>query len=298
MIALLRWLRHGPLQSLKPMWLALGRLYRWLYRAFGLSRTVTTRIGPYGPFRLDGFFAFSNFENWGGGHNGVFKKCVEACRGKTCVLDVGAHIGLVAIPVASVVSAVGRVICFEPALANRELLLKHATLNGFANIEVVPFLVGAEPLEAVRFFEMNQPTGMNTIATPKDAQGYHETSCRQVSLDSYCAEYGIVPDVIKIDVEGAEIGVLCGARALLSRHCPVIFLSVHPREIVALGGTVDKLSALIGQLGYDLRDAQGQKPERFALREYVLTPRAGGNGGAREKTAKNVVENGHFRQPI
>lgn len=267
------------------MWVALGRLYRWLFRTLGLRRPVTTRIGAYGPFRLDGFFAFSNFENWGRGHNDAFSICVETCRGKNCVLDVGAHIGLVALPVASVVGPRGRVICFEPAQANRNLLLEHAALNGFANVEVVPSLVGAKPLAVTRFFEMDQPTGMNSIVAQESRQAYRETRHDQVSLDSFCTERGITPDVIKIDVEGAEVGVLRGARELLSRCGPVIFLSVHPREIAALNESVDDLAGLIEELGYDLRDVQGNKPTRFELREYVLTPRAGWHGGVRETAA-------------
>ncbi len=285
MIAVLRRLRHGPLRSLEPMWLVLGRLYRWLFRTLGLLRPVTIRIGGYGPFRLDGFFAFSDFENWGGGHNDAFSTCVETCRGKNCVLDIGAHIGLLALPAASVVAPQGRVICFEPAQANRKFLLEHAALNGFANIDVVPLLVGAEPQTAARFFEMDQPTGMNSIVAQESRHAYRETRCDQVSLGSYCTERGIKPEVIKIDVEGAEVGVLRGARKLLSQCRPMIFLSVHPREIAALKESTDDLAGLIEELGYDLRDVQGNKPTRFELREYVLTPRAGWQGGFRETTA-------------
>jgi FkbM family methyltransferase len=254
------------------MWVALGQLYRWLFSTFGFSRPIMSRIGPYGPFRLNGMFAFSDFENWGGGHNDAFALCVEACRGKKCVLDVGAHIGLVALPMASIVAPQGRVICFEPAQANRNLLVEHAALNGFSNIEVVPALVGAESLAAVRFFEMDQPTGMNTIAAPKDPKNYHESHCRQISLDSFCAERGVAPEVIKIDVEGAELGVLRGARDVLRRFQPAIFLSVHPREIAALNESVDGLVALVEDLGYQLRDVHGREPGRLELREYVLAP--------------------------
>jgi FkbM family methyltransferase len=172
-----------------------------------------------------------------------------------------------------VIDRKGRVICFEPASANRNLLLKHASLNGFSNIEVVPSLVGAEPAVAVRFFEMDQPTGMNTVASPKDSGRFRQTTCTQVTLDSFCSARGIVPDVVKIDVEGAEIGVLRGAKQLLMKHRPQIFLSVHPREIECLNGSLGELRALIDEYDYALRDARGAVPERFELREYVLTPR-------------------------
>lgn len=271
--AYLRRLRHGPLKWLTPLWLPLGRLYRSVFRGLGIRRPVSTRIGPYGPFRLNGVFAFSDFEHWGGGHNDAFVACVEACRGKHCVLDIGAHVGLVALPMASVVAPGGRVVCFEPAEANRRLLLEHAALNGFAAIEVNPCLVGAETRPDVPFFEMAEPTGMNALVVRKNAEAYIATRRPQVSLDDFCAEHALAPEVVKIDVEGAEIGVLRGARKTLARHRPLVFLSIHPRDIELMGECVEALSELIGSLGYDCRDAQGRVPARFELREYVMTPR-------------------------
>jgi len=270
-LAHLRRLRHGPLKFLSPLWLPLGRLYRFLFRALGIRRPTVTRIGPYGPFRLNGLFAFSDFEHWGRGHNEGFVPCIEACRGKTCVIDIGAHIGLVALPAASVVAAMGRVVCFEPAEANRRLLVEHAALNSLANVEVVPWLVGAEVRDAVPFYEMDEPTGMNTLVV-RESGGYGRTTRRQVTLDAFCAERGLRPDVVKIDVEGAELGVLRGAGQTIRRARPVIFLSVHPREIAALGESLDALSALIAGLEYECRDVQGRVPSRLEAREYVLTP--------------------------
>ena len=272
-LAHLRRLRHGPLKFLSPLWLPLGRLYRSVFRALGIRHPVSTRIGPYGPFRLNGIFAFSDFEHWGGGHNDAFVACVEACRGKHCVLDIGAHVGLVALPMASVMAPGGRVVCFEPAEANRRLLLEHAALNGFAAIEVNPCLVGAETRPDVPFFEMAEPTGMNALVVRKNAEAYIATRRPQVSLDDFCDERALAPEVVKIDVEGAEIGVLRGARKTLARHRPLIFLSIHPRDIELMGESVEALSELIGSLGYDCRDAQGRVPARFELREYVMTPR-------------------------
>ena len=270
----LRRLRHGPLKGLDPIWTLLGRLYRFLFRALGLHRPVSTRIGPYGPFRLNGLFAFSDFEHWGGGHNDAFVACIEACRGKRCIVDIGAHVGLVALPMASVAAPGGRVVCFEPAEANRRLLLEHAALNGLAAIEVVPCLVGADSRPDVPFFEMAEPTGMNALVVRKNADAYKATRRDQVSLDDFCAGRGLAPEVVKIDVEGAEIGVLRGARKTLARHRPLIFLSVHPRDIELMGENIEALSELIGSLGYDCRDAQGRVPSRFELREYVMTPKA------------------------
>jgi FkbM family methyltransferase len=234
---------------------------------------VSQSIGPYGPFRLDARYTFSDFEHWGDGHNDGFAACIEACRGKRCVIDIGAHIGLVSMPAASVLADGGRVICFEPAGANRQLLRRHLELNGFAQCSTIEeLLVGERDLDRVPFFEMATASGMNSIARGAVGDNYNQAERTQITLDTYCDRNRLEPEIVKIDVEGAELAVLRGGRHVLSRCRPQIFLSVHPRHIEALGETVDALAALIAELGYDCRSCDGRRVETFALREYILSP--------------------------
>jgi FkbM family methyltransferase len=239
----------------------------------GGSHTIQQNIGPYGPFRLDARFAFSNFSNWGGEHNDGFRECVESCQGKTCVIDVGAHIGLVSLPVLSVMAPSGLLVAFEPAAANRTLLERHLELNGFqGRVRVESTLVGGDELDAVSFFEMDGHTGMNTVVPGAMGENYQPVSRQQVTLDAYCTRYSLSPEVIKIDVEGAELGVLRGARSVLARCRPTIFLSVHPGQIRLLGESLLGLMDLIHSMKYTCRHVDGTPVDSFALREYVLVP--------------------------
>ena len=271
--ALLRRLRHGSLKRLDPLWLPLGRLYRWLIRLGGRQTAASHSIGGYGPFRLDGYFAFSDFAHWGGGHNAGFAACVEACRGRRAVIDVGAHVGLVTLPVASVLGQGGLVVAFEPAAANRRFLERHVALNGFSQrVRVEGMLLGDSEQEAVVFFEVEEATGMSTVASGVLRGEARRTMLPQTSLDAYCQRAQLVPEVVKIDVEGAEIAVLEGARQVLADCRPTVFLSVHPRLIAALGRSTDDLTKLIAEVGYECRNIDGTPVATFALREYVLRP--------------------------
>lgn len=53
----------------------------------------------------------------------------------------------------------------------------------------------------------------------------------QVTLDHWCRENAVTPDVITIDVEGSELRVLHGAARVLTEHRPVVFVSVHTDEV-------------------------------------------------------------------
>ncbi len=71
-----------------------------------------------------------------------------------------------------------------------------------------------------------------------------------ITLDSYCLLAGAAPDVIKIDVEGAEGLVLRGAMWTLREHRPVVFLSLHPWLVPSFGDTTEGIKALLTGLGY------------------------------------------------
>ena len=271
-VSTLRQLRHGPLKRFGPAWTTLGGLYRAGIQTFGGSRPVDHRIGGYGPFLLQGEFAFSDFENWGGAHNRGFRYCIEACRGKHCVLDVGAHIGLVALPMSRVVGDRGRVYAFEPAAANLAALRAHMGLNKIDNVTVIEALVGATERKSMQFFEQPRAAGQNAVVIKKNPELYGETQRQQVTLDGYCQTHGLAPEVIKIDVEGGEMGVLEGARGVLSAHRPLVVLSVHPTELGLLGCAPEELPSLIAELGYACRDIDGNPVNTFELDEYILEP--------------------------
>lgn len=272
LIGSIRRLRHGRLSGLDPLWRALGRVHRALVKAVGSSPS-SHFIGPYGPFLMMPRFAFSAFENWGTGHNAAFETCIEACRDVRCVIDVGAHIGLVSLPASRVVAPSGTVYAFEPAAANLEYLREHVRLNAADNIEIIDALMGPVDADKVTFYERDIPTGQNSVVVKRDHDEYRQTARSQVTLDSFCSQRGLEPDVIKIDVEGAELGVLRGGMRTLQRSRPKIFLSVHPRELELLGHHVREVAEVLDTLDYAAHDATGLPIAEFLFSEYVLLPR-------------------------
>ena len=55
-----------------------------------------------------------------------------------------------------------------------------------------------------------------------------------ITIDSIIEHTGLIPDVIKIDVEGAELQVLQGGKHTLTRIRPDIFLSTHSTDMRSL----------------------------------------------------------------
>src|SRR3990167_5170746 len=266
MFKFLRWLRHGPLKCLDRGWIYLGRGYRFAIKKFKFFPSVPMKIGPYGPFRLDAYFAFSNFKHWNAGHNNGFDACIAACKGRQCVVDIGAHIGLVTLPMSTVVADNAQVLAFEPAIENFKYLKKHVTLNKLKNVTLHQYLIGDINNEKVVFYERNDASGMNALIIKKNKNKYIQTQKSQKTLDSFFENSSLKPELIKIDVEGAEIKVLKGAIRTLKKCKPIIFLSIHPTEIELLGNSISELSDIINEIGYRITNIDGTPVERFLLK--------------------------------
>lgn len=270
MIGILRKLRHGPLSIFSPVWLPLGRIYRFFIPKLGQWISFSHKIGNYGPFKMDGEFAFSNFESWGDQHNNGFEACVEAAKKAKCFLDVGGHIGLVTMPVAKVI--LGTVYTFEPAEANLKHLKSHVAKNNLQNVVITEMLVGDEEKDEVTFFEQTSATGQNALVIKKEQHKYNETKRSQITLDNFCEVNNLIPDVIKIDVEGAEWYVLNGAREIINKSKPKIFLSLHPVELSLLGKNTESVLKLIKELGYIITEMDGSDVSEYRLSEYLMLP--------------------------
>jgi FkbM family methyltransferase len=80
----------------------------------------------------------------------------------------------------------------------------------------------------------------------------------KVSGVDLCQKHAFAPDVIKIDVEGHEVKVLKGLRAVFSENRPLVFLEVHPDRVVAEGDPLSFFAKFFDQLGYRGRSVDGK----------------------------------------
>jgi FkbM family methyltransferase len=155
------------------------------------------------------------------------------------VLDVGGHIGYVALSLAQLVGPRGRVFAFEPG-ENNLPYLRHNTREK-PNVTVVPRAAGN--CNARCTFYIENLTGQNNslvadfdVFEANRARAYaadartEEAQVDVITLDRYCREADIRPAFIKIDVEGFEREVLQGATGLLSQTRPMLMVEIQRAE--------------------------------------------------------------------
>jgi FkbM family methyltransferase len=250
---------------------ALKRLYTFIFKPFFKNGVIFNMEGA-GRYRFDYVFALGEYRNFGKRHNSGFRKWLEICKGKETVFDIGAHIGLYSIPASSRLKRGGDIYAFEPSAANRAYLEKHIDYNRVGNIRIVPDLVGERSCDDADFYEGRGTSPMNSIIKSNKTENHSRISKRQVSVDEFCRNNGVSPQVIKIDVEGAELNVLKGAGMTLEKSKPVVFLSIHPGRLGLLGQSVEDLRGFIKRAGYKIYDTDGAEADSFLHNEYILSP--------------------------
>ena len=189
--------------------------------------------------------------------------------------DIGAHHGWVSMWALPLVGAEGAVHSFEPSPANLPVLEWHRRRNRFHDWTIVPRAVSESDAGAAKFYLIDlgdSPMNSLTSGTPGTAmmegRNITETSIQTISLDTYCREHGVTPNLIKIDVEGAELLVLRGASRTLHESHPTIILAVHPKWLPA-GQSPGQIAELLKAHGYSIFNSKGNRAEAVGSGEYL-----------------------------
>ena len=196
----------------------------------------------------------------------------ELVTPSSVVVDAGAHVGQYTL----VAAARGaRVLAFEPAPATYERLARHVRLNGLTNVTALRVALGPSPGRAHLAVASMDNSGEAAVV---DAPTESSVEVEVARLDDVLAQHGVERvDLMKLDVEGREVGVLEGARDTIERSHPAILFEVDEHEL-ARGATpaVDALR----ELGYGIHGVRadgslaplerGEDPRQFREPWYAL----------------------------
>lgn len=187
------------------------------------------------------------------------------------VMDVGAHVGLHTMRFSDRVGKTGRVIAVEPSPANARLLRTHLDWNECRNVAVVEAAV-SETEGEIEFTFRIDPFDPGSFANSMAYDiGGQKAKVRMATIDSICN--GFSPELIKIDVEGAEMSAIRGAQATLSRASPVLIVAIHPDAMRLLGTSPGELVQLLNTLGYFGRHLDGRSATEPVFEEIIFERR-------------------------
>jgi len=159
------------------------------------------------------------------------------------VWDVGANAGFYTLALSRLVGNDGRVYAFEPLAENVDNILKHVELNDLSNVIVVQAALD-ERVGLVGF----ETARLNSMGQISEKDGSYLVPA--FTVDEFVAQHPDArPDLLKIDVEGAESGLLLGATQFLTNAAPDIVLALHGKaqsrtcfeQLIKLGYTLSRL---------------------------------------------------------
>jgi len=174
----------------------------------------------------------------------IQKAFVALIKPGMTVYDLGANVGFLSMIAARLVGPEGLVVSFEALPANARQIAHNASLNGFTHVTVCECAVGAGDGQSSFTVSDFATTGkLSSVKGLHDAARAGEIEVRLRCLDSLVSESNLrTPDLIKMDVEGAEVDVLTGATDVLTKLRPLLLIELH--------GTNEAVSRKLDSLSY------------------------------------------------
>ena len=173
--------------------------------------------------------------------------------------DVGANFGFFSLLSAAAVGPEGRVYAFEPGAASLETLCTNRDRNAADEIEIVPKAVSELPGRV--FYSDNGEGDRNGSIFPKDPGD--GSGVEAITLDGFLTATGRIPKVVKLDIEGAELLALRGARRLLAEPgLEFVVCEINAPRLRVLGCEPDDILDLMTDAGFTpfLMADKGERP--------------------------------------
>ncbi len=229
----------------------------WMNR-FG-ERVLTRLVGNRLSVRIDGFVLRGSVEHRhylrvlreGRLDSFMAALFVSFVKPTMVVLDIGAHLGRYSLLAARQVGPGGKVFAFEPHPRNYPLLVLNTKASGLGDRVITVAKAVSDKAGTTTFYlDGYNPSGSSLFAYRR---GLEQAIVECISVDDYLGE-SVPVDVVKIDVEGAELRTLQGMRRTLARaksHL-TMFVEWHPDKLRAAGESAGALVEYLRKLGFQV----------------------------------------------
>lgn len=251
----------SPAAQLSPFWLSmtLRRIARHLFTRVRGHTTISNFDNSY-VLTLDLREHMQSRIFWLGYYNlDIVAVLNNVLKAGMTVIDVGANIGEISMVSAKRVGPVGRVIAFEPLHTIADSLERNIANNNLSCISVIRHGASDHTGDARIYLKPNTigdeapNTGLGTLY-PQEAESV-DNSAEWIKL----ARLDDLPeirsldriDLIKIDIEGAELACLRGARNTIEQHRPILIVEVQRDSCERAGYDQNDILVLLTEFGYN-----------------------------------------------
>lgn len=174
------------------------------------------------------------------------------CKPGMVVIDIGAHLGVIAMSISHSLNNAGKIYAFEPTPNTFSLLCRIVKLNKCSTIIPINKAVSDRNETLSFYIDNNLGSNANSLVS-KNERNRQSIDVETITIDQFVTENKINKiDFLKIDAEGSELSVLKGAIKTLKNHKPLAILAIHPRLISNNGDNIKDIYLLLKSLNYNI----------------------------------------------
>jgi len=215
--------------------------------------------------------AYSAYKTWI--ESGPVDRLKNLVAPGSTVVDVGASVGFFTLKFASWVGEQGQVIAIEPDVINFETLAANISAAGLQPRVRLHRAAAAAEAGSVRLQRNELHPGDHRINF-----GGEGIVVPAVTVDDLVAAAGTkLVSLVKIDVQGAEMLVLAGAKHTLAAMRPALFVEVDERALGSFGSSARAVVAYLKRAGYDMYELTREGPPDKLSRERLFASLKGGS---------------------
>lgn len=181
-----------------------------------------------------------------------FPFLVDIARGKQCVLDIGANLGIARLLMARQLGPEGIIYAIDASEAACFIAQENVELNKLTSrIIVVNALVGEESGCTRRLFFNTYRWSPMASTTSREMSHENWMTKVSISVDDLVGHLNLQPDFVKIDVEGAELETLKGMSQVLRVNRPAIVIEIHDSESEDFSERIRTVLSLFSAYDYE-----------------------------------------------
>ena len=177
---------------------------------------------------------------------------IELSRNANVIFDVGCNIGMNAV-LFNQFSSVNKIYLFEPNISALSLAVENSILNGFSEkIRIFNYCISNENNKILKFYSVLEGAAgslhRDFSHTANDLNSFYDV--RTITIDKICEDENVIPDLIKVDVEGHEYQVLEGSTKTALKGKTKFLVEMHSSKILSMEENSNKLLEWAKKINY------------------------------------------------
>ncbi|MEK7551540.1 MAG: FkbM family methyltransferase [Patescibacteria group bacterium] len=197
----------------------------------------------------------------------LFKKNIKS---GDIILDIGAHIRYYTLIAAKIVGNKGKVYAFEPDPKNFQILKRNTEENKYKNVVLVNKALSNKS-GSIKLFLNKENTGDHRIYDSADNR--KSINIQAITLDDFFKDKAKKVDLIKMDVQGAEVHIFNGGNNLIKRNNNIkILTEFWPHGLELCGSSAKEYGTILKENKFKIYNIDEDKKaiKLISINELLL----------------------------